>query len=320
MKKNKFQIIATINTSKADRTFIRSLIEGGVTILRINGAHVLPENVNHSVLKLRSYCSDLGAKIMLDLPGNKIRTTGLLEDIILRKGEKFELNSNNFNFPNFIQYLKPNNIVFSSDAQLKMKVNDVQENIISFESLTDGSLMNNKGMHLQNGNLMSFPFITERDHKLINSAIESNVDFLSLSFVRNAENILLVKDKIKNSSIELISKLETREGTQHENLHPILEQCSYFSIDRGDLFSEVGIENFPDVFFKTLNEVIKKKKKLFIATQLFASMYNHNTPYLSEIIEFARLVKEGIYGIQLSEETAIGKYPLDVLSIISKLL
>lgn len=311
------EIIATINTTKADKEFICNVVEHGATILRINGAHVLPENIVSAVDKLREYTQGLKVKIMVDLPGNKIRTKNIYEEIRLQINENFELSKSNFNFEGFIDYLNVGNLVFSSDAQLKMETVKVSQNSVTFKALTNGVLLNNKGMHVQDKDLSNLPFVTERDELLLSACIKSSVDFVGLSFVRSAENIQQVRKLLAGIDIKLIVKLETKEGTSKKVLEEILNNADIFSIDRGDLFSEVGFEKFPETFISVMDATLKNKKKLFIATQLFASMYNHNVPFLSEVMEFYRLAKSGIYGIQLSEEIAVGLHPIEVLDTIS---
>jgi pyruvate kinase len=125
---------------------------------------------------------------------------------------------------------------------------------------------------------------------------------------------------LKGTNIKPIVKLETKEASEQENLNKILTVADTFLIDRGDLLSEVGLIRFPNIFNMLLKATKDSKKSIFIATQLFGSMYQHNVPFLSEIMEFHRLLKENITGVQLSEETAIGLHPFAVLEVIKNLV
>lgn len=312
------QIIATINTNKITNEFLQKLLNRGANIFRLNGAHVKVEDIGSVVGKIRRVCGK-NVEILIDLPGNKIRTSGLYQSIALRNGEKFELRYNNFNFDSFIRFLNVDDIVISSDGQLKMIVSDVRSDKVIFEALCDGKLLNNKGIHVQKGNLAEMPFLFEKDREIIKESKKYNIDYAGFSFVRTPYNVKEAFDLIGASPIKPIIKLETREATNKENLSEILKLAEYFLIDRGDLASEVGVTRFPRIFNNTMTEAVEKGKKLFVATQLFASMYENYLPYLSEVIEFHRLANSGIEGIQLSEEIAVGKHPFEVLELIKSI-
>ena len=315
---SKLEIIATINTHKITRAFLRQLVENGATIMRMNGAHVRPPDIPKAVGLIREHCGR-DAKILVDLPGNKIRTSGLLQNVALKNGETFELESRNFSYPGFIDYLKAGDAVTSSDGQLSMAVEKVHADRVSFTALCDGELLNNKGLHLPAKSLAHLPFLFDRDREILKHALPCDIDYAGFSFIRTPENVDEAHSVLAGSAMTPIIKLETKEGTEPAALDAILKRASTFLIDRGDLASEVGMTRFPMTFNRTLAKALASGGKVFVATQLFASMYEHNLPHLSEVMEFHRLARTGIVGIQLSEEIAIGKHPLEVLKIIAAL-
>lgn len=314
----KLEIIATINTHKITREFLRQLVEHGATIMRMNGAHVRPPDIPKAVKLIREHCGH-DAKILVDLPGNKIRTSGLLQSVALRSGETFELEARNFSYAGFIDYLEAGDAVTSSDGQLTMAVEKVQADRVVFIALCDGELLNNKGLHLPAKSLAHLPFLFDRDREILAHALPCDIDYAGFSFVRTPENVDEARSALAGSAMVPIIKLETKEGTEPAALEAILSRASTFLIDRGDLASEVGMAHFPATFNRTLAKALAGGGKVFVATQLFASMYEHNLPHLSEVMEFHRLARTGITGVQLSEEIAIGKHPLEVLKMISTL-
>jgi pyruvate kinase len=314
----RLEIIATINTHKIGRRFLGELVEHGVTIMRLNGAHVLQDQIPKAVALIRECCGR-DARVLLDLPGNKIRTSGLLESVSVKNGERFELEAKNFNVESFVRHLKEGDVVVSSDGQLKMVVETLVSDRVSFVSLCDGELLNNKGIHLERGRLADTPFLFERDRALLAAGVAVGIDYVGFSFVRTAENAREACRLLEGTGVAPILKIETREATEPDALDAILATTDRFLIDRGDLASEVGVLQFPSVFNRTLEKAVAGGRQVFVATQLFASMCDHNLPYLSEVIEFHRLAHSGIVGIQLSEEIAVGKHPVEVLRLIAAL-
>jgi len=314
----KLDIIATINTHKADGALLDGLVRAGATIFRINGAHMRPAQIPTAVKVIRQCCGDR-VKVLIDLPGNKIRTRDLVQTVTLKRGESFALDSVNFSLESFPKYLKRGDTVISSDGQLTMSVKEVAPERVIFLAECDGELLNNKGLHVPTAELGELPFLWELDRKIIEHSLSSGVDYAGFSFVRTPANIEEAKRALAGSSITPIFKLETKEATAPQALQSILSRAEIFAIDRGDLASEVGMASFPATFNRTLSAGLAAGKKMFVATQLFASMYERQLPFLSEVVEFHRLAHSGIAGIQLSEETAIGKHPFEVLAMIATL-
>lgn len=314
-----FQVIATINPHKTTKQTVNLLVENGATTFRLNGAHVDVETLA-SFSKELQRIADKTIKILLDLPGNKIRTQAISQDIHLEKGEAFELSVGNFNFSDFVTWLVRGDVLLCSDGQLQVKVEECLGDRCIFVATNTGTLRNGKGVHLQQRRLDRLPFLSSRDYVLIDEAKKARVDYLGFSFVRRLEDMVEAGHVIAGSDIEPIFKLETREMGDMQTLQGVLGRGDRFLIDRGDLLSEVGLHAFPTTFNQILDAVLTSGKEALIATQLFMSMCNQTLPYISEIIEFHRLLKLGIHGIQLSEETAVGDNPIDVLRIISGFL
>ena len=255
---------------------------------------------------------------MLDLPGNKIRTRHIRVPIALQIGQTFQLYHQNFSYPGFLELLKERDVLTSQDGRLHMRVEQVGKDCVTLQALSHGHLDNNRGIHRKGGSPNGLPFLLEKDHELIRLAKGLPIDILAISYVRSPDDIGRIEKILEGCRLTPIYKIETREAI--DQLDAILDRAQQVLIDRGDLSSEIGLVQFPAVFNRILERCRTHGKGVYVATQLFASMIEHNRPFISEVMEFDRLVKAGIQGIQLSDETAIGHYPIEVLEFIREAL
>lgn len=315
-----FDIIGTINPKTVNEKFLVNLNLSGVTIFRINGAHIDPNDIPEISELIKKKSLKNKVKIQVDLEGSKIRTKNIYEPICLKKGKTIELKRTNFNQSNFFALLDKGDILISSDGQIELTIEKITKEKVIINSRCDGFLFNNKGIHLVNKSLAQLPIFTEKDRVLIENIKQNQVDYAGISFLRSPEQVKEVLSIFRNSQSKPVIKLETKEATEKGALKQIIELHDTFSIDRGDLISEVGLNQFPKIFNHTLKECLSNKKRIFVATQLFASMIDHNKPFISELMEFHRLYQSNISGIQLSEEITIGKYPFEILRLINEII
>lgn len=314
-----FDITGTINPRTVNEKFLVDLHHSGVTIFRINGAHIDPSDIPE-ISKLIKKSLKNEVKIQVDLEGSKIRTKNIYEPIFIKKGKSLELKQTNFSYPDILSILETGDMLLSSDGQLELTVEKVTKKNIILHSSCDGLLQNNKGIHLATKSLAYLPVFSQKDKIIIDYIKKNQIDYAGISFVRSPEQVKEVLSTFSNSLVKSIIKLETKEATQKDSLKRIFELHDTFSIDRGDLMSEVGLIHFPKIFDQTLADCLSNKKRICVATQIFASMVSHNKPYISELMEFYRLYHANISGIQLSEEIAIGKYPFEILRLINEII
>ncbi len=283
-------------------------------IYRINGAHGSVGCIEEYANEIRSQLPN--ANILIDLPGNKIRTQNLDKPIQLEVGKDFRLSAHEINFKEFYKYLKVGDTILANDSTLKFKVQDVNENEITFTSKSEGLLSSDKGLHAS-GVYNNMPFLFQKDRELTKLANRHKISFLGLSYVRNVDDINLVK-KLVDSDIALIAKVETKAAV--DNLNDILQSVDYILIDRGDLSTEVGLVRIPAYQTFIVEKALFYNKKAFLSTQFLKNMENSPVPSIAEIIDLYNTLKMGVYGIQLSEETAVGKYPEKCLDVIKKII
>jgi len=283
-------------------------------IYRINGAHGDMNEIEKHILVIKEQIPD--AVILLDLPGNKVRTANLNVPIKFQNGKEFSILSRQINYQGFYKYVKKGDSVWANDSVFRFTIQQADEEHIVFLADIDGELHNNKGLHVR-GIHDKIPFLFDKDYRLIELANKYKIDFIGLSFVRNVEDLQLAREYI-NKEIEVIAKVETKSSVV--NIQSILNNVEYILLDRGDLSTEIGIEKIPDYQKFIIDKTLFHNKRIFLATQFLKNMEEKPVPTIAEVIDMYNTFKSGVYGIQLAEETAIGKYPKKCLSLIDRLI
>lgn len=284
-------------------------------ILRINGAHGNIDEIRNTILQIRKI--ENNSKILIDLPGNKIRTSSNFETIKVAIGKSFELKNDKVNYNDFIKYVNTGDIILANDSTLKFEVSEKRDNGVILKSHSNGKLEKNKGLHVK-GLTNKLPFLFQKDLDLIKLAKKEKISHIGLSFVRDENDIKQAKKLIGNK-IEIIAKIETKKAV--ENLIKIFNLVEYILIDRGDLSAELdGIEQLPFYQMKILEKALVYQKKALLATQFLSSMMDKPIPTIAEVIDLYNTFKKGVYGIQLSEETAVGNFPNECILIVKKIV
>lgn len=310
----KFSVIVTLGPAVLNHKRLKMIDSYGHCIYRINGAHVNNELASNMVQQVRDIIPS--AEIVVDLPGNKIRTTNLSNPISVVEKDVFEIFYYQINYPGFLKHLKKGDIIHANDSTLIMEVVEVNDASVKILPHSDGVLSNNKGL-LVKGIHKNIPFLFDRDYDLICSAREIGVDYISLSFVRTADDIKMVRKIISEkaaSPVQIIAKIETAAAV--ENLESVLEEINIINIDRGDLSSETGIQDLACTQERIIETALRTEKEVFLATQFLKNMEINPIPLIPEAIDLYTTIRKGISGVQLSEETAIGKYPVECVKFV----
>lgn len=297
-----------------------SFLHGGIIkkmhkkryIYRINGSHGTLKDLEYTIEEVRKQVKN--AEILIDLPGNKIRTANLLDNIQLVQGKPFFLKYEQTNFPDVYRYLKKGDAVYAADGAFTFEISEIKDGYIKLMSHSDGELSNNKGIHVRGLNA-KLPFLFEKDVEIIKLINKYKIRYVGLSFVRNVSDVEEARSKIK--SAEIICKIETRQAV--DNLGKILNKVENVLIDRGDLSADVGLANIAYFQRFIIERALLKNKRVFLATQFLKSMETQPIPSIAEVIDLTHTLKNGVHGIQLSEEMAIGKYPQRCLDLIHEI-
>lgn len=282
-------------------------------IYRINGAHGSVEDIEKMIQNIRSQIPD--SEILLDLPGNKVRTANIKEGIQLEKGKTFTLTCDHFNYPDFYRHLKPGMTAWANDSIFEFEVVSADENGIVFLSKSDGVLINNKGVHVR-GIHKDIPFLFEKDRKLIDLANRYKLDYVGLSFVRSPENVKEAAALI-NKDTKIISKIETIDAVEH--LQEILSLVKYILVDRGDLSTDIGIIKIPRFQKYIIEKALYANVNVFLATQVLKNMETKPLPTIGEVEALYEIMKSGVYGVQMSEETAVGRYVPECVAMLNQM-
>ena len=324
------KIVCTLGPATRSPEIIEELIKRGMDVARLNFSHGSYEEHSLATRYVREASLKLGRPVALlqDLGGPKIRT-GLIqrEPAILKEGSTFVLTSRNVlgnekevsvTYSLLPQKVKEGETILLADGSLELKVEKRTLTDIKCRVIRGGELNSHKGINLPTSSL-DVPSLTEKDHKDLLFGIDCNVDFIGISFVRKAEDILSVRRILKEKGVEvsLIAKIEKREAV--DNIEEIIEAADGIMVARGDLGVEVPLQEVPLI----QKEIIKKcnlaGKPVITATQMLESMIENPRPTRAEVTDIANAIFDGTDAIMLSGETAIGKYPLESVRIMDKI-
>ncbi len=329
----KTKIVATLGPSISDRETIKDMMVAGVNVFRINFSHAGFEAAKQRIELIRELNKELGFNVgvLADLQGPKLRVGKMKDDVVVEKGarivfttKKIEEGTNALvymNYQSFPKDVKVGEQILLDDGKLIFEVasTDGQSEVVA-SVVQGGPLNSNKGVNLPNTEV-SLPALTEKDVKDAMFAIEQQVDWFALSFVRNKEDLLALKKLIKKYSsfdIPIISKIEKPQAL--ENIDEIIDHSNGLMVARGDLGVEVPAEGVPLI---QKNLVLKAKAAripVIIATQMMESMIEGLTPSRAEVNDVANSVIDGADAVMLSGETSIGKYPVEVIQTMRKIV
>jgi len=329
----KTKIVATLGPSSSDRETIKDMMVAGVNIFRINFSHADFEAAKQRIELIRELNNDLGFNVgvLADLQGPKLRVGKMKDGVVVEKGDRIVFTTKKIeegtadqvymNYQSFPKDVKAGERILLDDGKLIFEVTstDGQSEVVA-SVVQGGPLKSNKGVNLPNTEV-SLPALTEKDVKDAVFAIEQEVDWIALSFVRHKEDLLALKKLIKKHSsfdIPIISKIEKPQAL--DNIDEIIDHSNGLMVARGDLGVEVPAEGVPLI---QKNLVLKAKAAripVIIATQMMESMIEGLTPSRAEVNDVANSVMDGADAVMLSGETSVGKYPVEVIQTMRKIV
>ena len=332
----KAKILATLGPASNNEKVITALISAGVSAVRINMSHGSYEDHLANINLARAAAQKLGKPIgiLVDLSGPKIRTRTLAGGlpVELKEGADFtittrEVEGNQFevatNFPGLPEAVKPEESILIDDGSIELRVESVSGQDIRTRVVVGGILLERKGINLPNTHL-PIPSMTEKDHADLEWAMQQNVDFIALSFVRTAKDCKDVKDRIKalNKRIDgralLVAKIEKREAI--ENLDDIIAATDGVMVARGDLGVETSVEHVPVYQKRIIERAVANDKFVITATQMLQSMIESPNPTRAEASDVANAVWDGTDAVMLSAETASGQYPVETVRTMARII
>ena len=327
----KTKIVGTIGPASNSYEKIEKLIQGGMDVARLNFSHG-SHGKHHQVIKnirQASLKTNESVAILQDLGGPKIRIGKIeKEPVFLKEDSSFILTNRevpgdeqgvSVNFPSLPQKVKKGDCIFLADGILEFKVKELTPTDIICRVVRGGKLSSHKGINIPNIS-MDISSLTEKDYQDILFGIKNKVDFIGLSFTRNAEDVLRARKFLKENGAEdisLIAKIEKKEAVN--NLKEIIEASDGIMIARGDLGVEIPLENVPLVQKNIIKRCNFVGKPVITATQMLMSMVSSPRPTRAEVTDVANAILDGTDAIMLSEETAIGNYPVEAAETMNKI-
>ncbi|WP_163134809.1 pyruvate kinase PykF [Agarivorans sp. Alg241-V36] len=329
MKKTK--IVCTIGPKTESVEMLTKLVESGMNVMRLNFSHGDFAEHGTRINNLREVVKNTGksAAVLLDTKGPEIRTIKLAggEDVSLVAGQEFTFTTDQtvigdatrvaVTYPGFAADLKVGNIILVDDGLIEMEVIAVSDDEVKCTVLNNGDLGENKGVNLP-GVIVQLPALSAKDKGDLIFGCEQGVDFIAASFIRKKEDVLEIRQLLKENGgekIQIISKIENQEGV--DNFDEILEVSDGIMVARGDLGVEIPVE---EVIFaqKMMIEKCNRARKLVItATQMLDSMIKNPRPTRAEAGDVANAILDGTDAVMLSGESAKGKYPVEAVSIMA---
>lgn len=325
----KTKIIATLGPVTDSPEMLGRMINGGMNIARLNMSHATHDSVRRTVKDIREAAASrkVSVGILMDTQGPAIRTGDLTTALDLKPGEKFtftvrgekseEQSSVDVNYENFINDINIGDTVLLDNGEIQMKVLQKFANKIECEILTPGKLGSRRHINLP-GVRVSLPALTGKDLQDVALGLELGVDYIALSFVREAKDIRQLKEVVANAKHKplIVAKIEDQQAVL--NLKEIIHESDALMIARGDLGIEVPYEELPIIQRRAVKYCLRIGKPVIVATHMLESMIENPIPTRAEVTDVANAVYEQADAIMLSGETTVGKYPLKCLEVFNR--
>ncbi|NJF24890.1 pyruvate kinase [Thermococcus sp. Bubb.Bath] len=327
---HKTKIVATIGPASRDRKTLESLIKAGMSVARINFSHGTFEEHRETIKRIREVSAKLGRRVAIlgDLPGVKIRVGNIVGGKVeLRRNQTVTLTTKDVEgmegiipveFKEFSRLVSPGDTIYLSDGFIVLKVVRVTETDVVCKVLVGGVLYSHKGINVPNARI-PLEAITKRDLDILEFMIENGVDAAGISFVGSAYDILKVRHFVseKEGNLFIIAKIERPDAIR--NFDEILSAADGVMIARGDLGVEMPIEKLPILQKKLIEKAVTAGKPAIVATQMLESMTVEKLPTRAEVTDVANAILDGADAVMLSEETAVGKYPVDTVRMMARI-
>jgi pyruvate kinase len=330
MKKTK--IVATLGPASSDKEVLRQMFEAGLNVCRLNFSHGAYEDHQKVIETIRELNEETGLNvaILADLQGPKIRTNEmenngvLLEngsevlivtEKVLGTAQKFSIN-----YAQLPQDVQPGERILLDDGKLALEIVKTDgKKLITAKVIHGGILSSKKGVNFPNTKI-SMPSLTPKDLEDLSFALDQNVDWIGLSFVRSARDIIELKHIIasRKCKAKVVAKIEKPEAI--DDIDQIIKESDALMVARGDLGVEVPYQSVPIIQKMLINKCIIHAKPIIVATQMMESMITNISPTRAEVNDVANAVLDGADAVMLSGETSVGKFPIEVIKTMSNIV
>ena len=326
------KIVATVGPACDSFDKLVELVKAGVNVFRLNFSHGTHDDKKKVIEHIKKINKTLPVNIAIlaDLQGPKLRVGDLAEgQIELIEGEEIIFTTENIigskskiyvSYPHLAEDVQIGERIFLDDGKMEVAVKEkLNATEIKVSVTVGGILLPKKGVNLPDS-VLTMPSLTEKDLADLDFIITEQLDWLALSFVRKAVDIIDLKKRIKekNSKIKVIAKIEMPEALK--NIRDIILESDGIMVARGDLGVEMPVEQVPIIQKELIRKSMHRAKPVIVATQMMESMMDRTKPNRSEVTDVANAVLEGADAVMLSGETAMGDYPTLVVETMSKII
>lgn len=325
------KILATVGPPTSSPEMIEKLALAGVNGFRLNFSHGDYPERDDQIKWIREASKKVGKSVAIlqDLQGPKIRLGMLKENTDVKKGDEIILDyageHNGLTFPvqyNLAEKVQPGEPIYIFDGKVRTTVLEiVSKTAIKLRVENDGTLMSKKGINLPDTDFGG-DILTPKDLKDIEYGLDKDFDYVAISFIQSAEDINNLRQILVagGSTAQIISKIETKSAIRHEVLEKIVKASDGVMVARGDLAVEAGAEVVPIIQRRIISLCRKHGKLSIVATQMMASMVDSPEPTRAEVNDIANAVIQGADTVMLSDETANGKYPLETVAAMKRVI
>lgn len=325
------KIVATLGPATSSEQQIKALAQQGVDVFRINFSHGTDEEhvATIGLIKKARHELHLPLTILQDLQGPKIRlgtfSHGPCE---IKTGGTLQLTTQHIDntadqvsvdYPSLCSEVRPGEPIFINDGLVQLKVHDIQGMTVTADILKGGILSDHKGVNFPRSDL-HIPSLTEKDKHDLAVGLHAGIDYIALSFVRTPQDVQELRTLMEtyDAHVPIIAKIEKWQAVQ--NIEPILKVTDGIMVARGDLGVELPIEEVPIIQKKIIALCNQAGKPVITATQMLNSMVENPTPTRAEVTDIANAIFDGTDAVMLSNETAVGKYPLEAIETMGHVI
>ena len=327
------KIVATLGPASENLTTIKKLVKAGMDVVRLNFSH--GTHANHAMLISNVHQASKSEKktvaILQDLQGPRIRIGNIpTKGFELMVGQNITLRFGEANYKNdniipidleIAPKFKNGDRILMHDGLVEMKVVSQNKNLVTCKVVRSGMIFSHKGVNIPNIKITT-PVITEKDKSDLQFGLKHNVDWIALSFVGSAEDIIdlrkLIKHYDKSANVKIMAKIERPQAVK--NIDSIIAEVDGIMIARGDLGVEMSPHKVPIIQKQIIKKCMLASKPVLVATQMLDSMINSPIPTRAEVSDVANAVIDHTDAVMLSGETAFGKYPVQTLRMMSNIL
>lgn len=326
------KIIATLGPATESKEMLAKLILEGVDILRLNMAHASPQWVADSVWFIREVSSEVGRHVgvMMDVKGPEIRTGVVESPLSLKAGERVEfyiesavptgdIPAVTVNYPGLPRDLEVGATVLVDSGLIRMRVLEKDAERVRCEVLTPGKMGSKRHINLP-GVYVNLPSLTKKDQDDLRAGVNAGIDFVALSFVREAEDVRILRRYLESlgSHAKIVAKIEDQAGVR--NMGEIIREADAIMVARGDLGIEIDYHRLPLVQTELVHACQEAGKPVIIATHLLETMIHSPMPTRAEISDVSNAIREQADAVMLSGETTTGDYPLESIRVLKDII